>query len=301
MKIQPLHAPGRLSSLAWTAIHLLGLAFGSARAEEPPAPYLKSIADRFESAWHEKAPLPALSRLAPEVSLDQAYEIQRAWVGATLEAATGRESGIGGVKGGVVTPGGQKALGITQPVGAILRASGRFEADCVPAVSRAQFPGLRLETEIGFVIDRRIEGPVTTIEAFRAHVRAIVPAIELVSGEWDAPEGNVTAVDLAGINVSAAGYIVGDPVPPDELDPRRIALRFSRSGETLHEASGDECWRGPWETALWLANFAHRQGIELGPGQVILCGALGEIQPGKPGAYRCDAGKLGTIRFTVTD
>ena len=41
------------------------------------------------------------------------------------------EAGSGGVKGGVVTPAGQKRLGVTEPVGAILRAAaGHHKPTC---------------------------------------------------------------------------------------------------------------------------------------------------------------------------
>lgn len=253
---------------------------------------LSSRADRFVEAWNRDEPLPNGKGL----TLDQAYALQRDWVMRTLD-----EKGLGGVKGGVVSPGGQEWLGITEPLAAILRASGRFEARDRPEVSREDFPGLRLETEIGFIIDKRIEGPLASVEAFRKHVSGIVPIIELVSGKWQQSAAKPTASDLVAINVTAAGYIVGDPVDPDSIDPKKVSLKLDRDGETLHRGSGADCWKGPWETGLWLANYAHRQGIVLEPGQVIICGALGKIQPGEPGQYRLEAGKLGTIEFTVTE
>ena len=255
---------------------------------------LQVIANRFETAWNEGMPLPAISKLKPDVTLDKAYNVQRAWVRRTLD-----EKGIGGVKGGVVSPGGQKWLGVEEPVGAILRASGRFNAKDAPVISMEKFPGLKLETEIGFVIGKRVVGKLVSVADFKTHVRGIVPAIELISGDWEGGEGKPNAADFAAINVSAAAYIVGEPVAPDAIDPKAITLSLSKDGKKLHEAPGSDCWKGPWETGLWLANFAHRQGITLEPGQVIICGALGKIQKAEAGNYRYDAGDLGEIRFQV--
>lgn len=252
------------------------------------------LADQFVAAWQAGEPLPALSRIAPEITLSQAYDLQRAWVRATLD-----EAGIGGVKGGVVTPGGQKWLGVEEPVGAILRASGRFEGTDTPEISLQQFPGLKLESEIGFVIGKPITRRLETVAEFKAHVSGIVPAIELISGAWEGAEGKPSPADLAGINVTAAGTIIGDPISPGSLDPKLVTLELSREGEVINTAPGVDCWRGPWETGLWLAQFAHRQGIELQPGQIIICGALGKILEAEPGPYHYNAGGLGAFSFSV--
>ncbi|MDF1813310.1 MAG: fumarylacetoacetate hydrolase family protein [Verrucomicrobiales bacterium] len=249
-----------------------------------------SEADPYVDAWNSGKPLPYIENLA----LQEAYDLQRAWVLRTLD-----EAGIGGVKGGVVSPGGQKAFAITEPVGAILRAGGRYEARDKPEISLQVFPGLKLETEIGFVIGKQVDQKLESVDQFKDHVSAIIPAVELISGNWQKPNGKLTAEALAAINVSAAGYIVGSPVDPAAIDPKELSLYLAKDGEQLHSAPGRDCWKGPWETGLWLTNFAQRQGINLQPGQVIICGALGQIQPAETGRYRYDAGELGVIEFSV--
>jgi len=256
---------------------------------------MHETADAYADAWRAAEPLPAASRLSPDITLDQAYDLQRAWVYATAAAG-----GIGGVKGGVVSPAGQEQFGIREPIGAILRGGGRLDAAEEPVVIRqADYPELVLETEIGFVIGRRIDRPLSSLAELQAHVSGIAPVIELPAGAWELPEGPSRAVDYAAANLRSAGYIVGTPTAPERLDPRNVELIFSKDGRELHRAGGDSCWEGPWETARWLALFAYRQGIALEPGQVIICGALGKVQPGEKGDYRLDAGALGSIRFSI--
>lgn len=262
---------------------------------EAPHP-LQQVANQFESAWDAGEALPAISRLRPDVTLDDGYTVQRAWVRATLN-----EAGIGGIKGGVVSPGGQNWLGVDEPVGAILRASGHRQAKEEPEFSLSDTVNLKFETEIGFIVDKKIERPLESVEEFREHIRAVVPAIEVLQGEWEGTDGKPTPADLAAINVSASGYIVGEPVDPSEVDPGAVTLKLEKDGEQLHEAPGSDCWKGPWETGLWLANFAHRQGVFLEPGQVIICGALGKVQKAEVGDYVFEAGDLGTIRFSVSE
>ncbi|MEM7394737.1 MAG: fumarylacetoacetate hydrolase family protein [Verrucomicrobiota bacterium] len=250
-------------------------------AEQPKA-------DAFVEAWKSGKPLPAFSG-----SLEEAYALQRAWVPRTLD-----EQGVGGVKGGVVTPAGQARFGIEEPVGALLRASGRLQAGVKPRVSLKRFPGLKLETEIGFVLARDLEKLPENLAAFKQQVRSVVAVVELVAGRWETG-GKLTAEQLAAVNVLAAGTIVGLEADPAAVDPGRLKLRFSKDDQPLHEAHGSDCWKGPWETAFWLAGFAHRQGISLKAGHLIICGALGKIHVAEPGRYRYDAGQLGLIEFEV--
>ena len=251
------------------------------------------LAQSYARAWNSAEPLPALTALARHPDLDLAYRIQNAWVGATLDAP-----GVGGVKGAAVTPGAQKFLGLGEPLGAVLRASGRFEAKDKPIVYLKDWPGLKIETEIGFVIGKTIDRDLRSVDDFKSRVGAIVPVVELPAGAWK-PNGGVTAVDLAAVNVTSAAYIVGQSVNPRQVDPRKTVIGLTKDGEKLHEASGEDCWKGPWQTGYWLARFAHRQGIVLKPGQIITCGALGKIHPGAGGSYVVDYGELGTIRFTL--
>ena len=278
------------------------------------------LADRYAAAHAAGEPLPQFSRQpeAAEMTLADAYDVQRNWTRAAFgpeDAASGAAApedaatgGLGGVKGGVVTPGGQKWLGVTEPIGALLPAAGllRADADAPTVVSLAERPGLSIETEIGFVVGRRIDRELTTVEEFLQHMRAVVPAVELPAGRW-AKESKPTPADLAAINVSAAEYLVGPEADPRALDLNAVPLSLSRDRETLHTAVGSDCWKGPAETGLWLAQFAWRQGVVLEPGQIILCGALGGPQKAEPGRYVATFGKLGTLgtlgtlRFDVTE
>ena len=254
----------------------------------------RRLADRFITAWKAGEPLPALSRIAPGITLSAAYDLQRAWVRETLDG-----SGIGGVKGGVVTPGGQKWLGVKEPIGAILRASGRFQGKVSPSISLEKFPGLKLESEIGFVVGKPITGELKSLEEFKEHISGIVPAVELISGQWHGTEGKPTPADFAAINVTAAGYIVGEPIEIGSVDLRSTAVILSRDGEVVNRSNGNETWQGPWQTGFWLARFAHRQGVLLEPGQVIICGALGKILDAEPGRYRYELERAGSFEFSV--
>lgn len=259
---------------------------------QTPAP--AQVADQFLAAWESKKTLPAISKLMPGVSLEQAYEVQQLWVKRSMKTKD-----IGGIKGGVVGVESQQSYGLKEPLGGVLRGKGRMDKRAKNVIRLKKFPGLKLETEIGFVIGKRLDKAPTNIEEFRSYVSAIVPVMELVAGTWDNPGGTPNAANIAATNLSAAGYLVGTPVAVNSLDPREAVLKFSKDGNVLHEGKGSEAWHGPWETAFWLAQFAQRQGIVLEPGQVIISGAVGKVHDGLPGEYVLEAGALGEIRFVI--
>ncbi len=257
---------------------------------------MQQIANKYLQAWTTDKPLPALSKLNPDITLDEAYDIQRAWV-----IQSKGYSGIGGVKGGVVTPSSLELFGIDKPLGGILRASGTIDGAEEVTLRLSEYVDMVLETEIGFVVGKTIDQELQTVEEFKEYVNGIIPVMEIASGAWDQPEGDPIAIDFAAINLKAHSIIKGKPVDPSTIDPKAVKIVFSKDDEALHEAVGSDCWEGPWETGLFMAQFAHRQGIKLEPGQIIICGALGSVHPGAVGKYLMDTGDLGKVQFTIIE
>ena len=261
---------------------------------QTPTPSLQAIAKYFENAYKTGEPLPPVKKIYPEISLEEAYEVQGAWVTNSLSP-----EGIGGVKAGVVTPESQKTFGIDTPISGILREKGKIEAKKQAKIKLADYPDLVLETEIGFVIGKTLNKVPSSIEEFQTYVAEIVPVIELAAGVWDKPGGAPSPANYIAINLLATGYIIGEGLAPDQLDPMDISLRFSYEGEELHTAKGSDNWNGPWQTALWMTAYARQQGIALEPGDIIICGALGQVHPGEKGVYTYEASPFPGFRLKI--
>ena len=268
--------------------------FGEFKSYASPPNQYQVAANEFIKAWKEEKPLPVLTEIVPEITLDQAYNVQRSWVINTLA-----QEGAGGVKGAMVTPQSQSNYGLDEPMAAILRGNGKITNSDNNVILRKDYPNLSVETEIGFIVGETIDDEISSLEEFKQHITGIAPIIELPAGKTKAAKGPVNVANVAGTNVRSMAYIVGDPVAPDQIDPRQASIRLLRNGEVLHEATGADCWEGPWQTAFFLAGFAHRQGIILEPGDVIICGALGKIHDGTKGKYLYQSDLLGEVAFTI--
>jgi 2-keto-4-pentenoate hydratase len=255
---------------------------------------LQIIADEFETAWNHHQPLPAIRELYPEIAIEQAYNVQRAWVHKTKG-----EKGYIGVKGEHVRKYDQKQIAGKESIGATLRADSHLFAEHQPTIHLAEFTDLKLQTGIAFVISRSIDRKLTTVEDFIDHIGGIVPAITLISAEQQKTGNSPVAVDLAAKNLNLAGSITCEKVDPESIELGASSLSLTYNGQLLYESAVSDSCEDLWETGLWLAQYAHRQGVILEPGNVILCGSAGNFHRAKKGSYELNAGILGKIRFSV--
>ena len=114
---------------------------------------------------------PPLSESAPDMTLDQAYAVQRALEKALVDGG----DRVVGWKAGFTNAALQESYGVREPVLAFLLASGVFASgDAVP-VSR--FVSLGLEIEMAFRMKADLSGPgVTSASALRAVEGACRPS-----------------------------------------------------------------------------------------------------------------------------
>ena len=242
--------------------------------------------------------LPQLSAIRPDATLADAYDLQKRFVDKVAK----KHKGIAGYKGAVAGAAGQKALKLNGPLSAVLFRDGWLEATAKPTIRLAKFPGTKIETEIGFIIGKAIDQPISDVDALKAHVEAIVPVIELPAGKLEAAQP-MTALDLAAANVMSANYIVGRRNPVAKVNPDRatirLAKRLARGDEEKNKTTGAAAHRGQWQNLLHQVNHALGQGREIKPGHLILTGALGKIIPAEPGDWSGDFGALGKINFSI--
>ena len=242
-------------------------------------------------AYAQKQPIPVLSATMPNLDVNAAYEIQKAYLQKRLE-----NDKIGGFKAGLTTPAAQERFGVTSPVTGILFASGKL-ADGA-SVDSAAFRGLMLETEIGFVLGEAITQPVKDVAELQQKVRGVFPAIELPEMGF-ADMKQLKGVDIIAADVAAVQFIVGAEQALAGQDVNAVTVNLTLNDETVNTGTGSEALGDQWQAALWLVNSIIAQGWTIESGQVLMTGALGKMVPGKPGKYVANYGNFGTITFEV--
>jgi len=237
-------------------------------------------------------PTPVLSKANPDLDVETAYKVQKAYVQWRMT-----KDKVAGFKAGLTTEGAQKAFGVTFPLSGILYDSGKLGGS--PVVDGKAFRRLGIETEIGFVIGQSINRPIQDIQEFQKMVSAVMPAIELPDLGFAEDMKEVKGVDLIAANVGAAKFIAGTPRPYQGVNLNQVNVTLSYNGQALYQGKGVEALGDQWKAALWLVNSVVEQGYKVEPGHILITGALGKLIPGKPGQYVADYGDFGKISFEV--
>jgi 2-oxo-hept-3-ene-1,7-dioate hydratase len=252
-------------------------------------------ARRLRAAERSGKPIRQLSLQYPDMTIEDAYRVQRALV--ALKVAEGRT--IKARKIGLTSRAMQQAVSIAEPdYGVIFDDMFFDDGGTVPA---RRFIRPRVEVELAFVLDQPLKGPgVTALDVLDA-TRWVTPALEILDArvQMSDPEtGHLrTIVDTISDNAADAGIVVGGrAVRPDACDLRRVAalLYVNEAIEETGVAAG--VLGHPANGVAWLANRLAAYDDHLPAGQVILAGSFTRPVFVRAGdVIHADFGDLGAI------
>jgi 2-oxo-hept-3-ene-1,7-dioate hydratase len=257
------------------------------------------IAGRLREAERTKTPTRQISQSHPDLTVDDAYAIQRA--GVDLAVADGRVAR--GRKIGLTSRVMQQAVGITEPDYGVLYDDMFFADGSV--VPRDRFIAPRVEVELAFVLGSALRGPDCTIYDVLRATEYVTPAIEILDARFqmtDPDTGSTrTIVDTIADNAADAGIVTGGRVVrPDDVDLRWVAALLYRNGVIEESGVAAAVLNHPANGVAWLANRLAGHGVELRAGEVILAGSFTRpvwVEPGD--TFHADYGPLGSIAFSV--
>ncbi len=259
----------------------------------------KPITDRILHAYRhllqaevEKRTVSPLTEIYPELTVDEAYEVQLTSIAKKVEQ--GQQ--VVGKKIGLTSLAMQKLLGVDQPdYGHLLD-----EMD-VPNHSSLFIDRLfqpKVEAELAFVLKKELRGPAVTIEDVLEATAYIVPAIEIVDSriaDW-----KVKLQDTIADNASCGLFILGDQkLAAKGKDLREVEMSLYRNGELMNTGSGAAVLGHPAACVAWLANKLHQYNVVLKAGEVILSGALSAaVNAEKGDRFTADFDQLGKVEVT---
>lgn len=268
---------------------------------------IAALAADHETARRTACPIDPPTRSYPNMTLDDAYAIQAAWV--DLQVAAGAT--IRGHKIGLTSRAMQMAMRIDEPdFGALL------DHMFIPnggSIVAAEHLDPKIEVEFAFVLARDLVphhlGRELTVDDVLAATGSVVPALELIdarSHRVHPEDGRTrTVLDTISDNAANSGIVVGSThVSVDEV--RDGGLRWAgaiayRNGIVEETGLGAGVLDDPTMGIVWLANRLQRIGIPLTSGETILAGSFTRPIDCRPGdEFRVDFGNLGTIELNIT-
>ncbi|WP_139851409.1 2-oxo-hept-4-ene-1,7-dioate hydratase [Acinetobacter pullicarnis] len=258
---------------------------------------IQDLALQLDQAEQTGQQMRQFSLQYPEMSMEDAYAIQKAWVAHKI--AAGRK--MVGHKIGLTSRAMQVSSNISEPDYGVLLDDMLFQEGTDLPMSRFIVP--RVEVELAFILAKPLSGPNCTIFDVLNATDYVVPAVEIIDARLhnvDPATGITRKVfDTISDNAANAGIVLGGrPIKPDALDLRRIPAILYRNGVIEESGVSAAVLNHPANGVAWLANKLHPHGITLQPGQIILGGSFTRPVAAQAGdTFHIDYDQLGSISF----
>jgi 2-oxo-hept-3-ene-1,7-dioate hydratase len=256
---------------------------------------VRVAAESLHRAEKSRTQIRQLSLEFPDITIEDAYAIQKAWI--EIKLAEGRV--VKGHKIGLTSKAMQSALNIDEPDSGVL-LDDMFFADggLVPS---DRFIATRVEAELAFIMKQRLAGPGCTLFDVLNATDFVVPALEILDTRIERVDPATKATrkifDTIADNAANAGIVLGGrPLRPLDADLRWIGALCYRNGQLEETGLAAGVLNHPATAVAWLANKIASIGLALEPGQVVLAGSfIRPIEARKGDTIQADYGAYGSV------
>jgi 2-oxo-hept-3-ene-1,7-dioate hydratase len=260
---------------------------------------IAELAQRLDAAEKSRVQIPQFSLEFPQITIEDAYAIQRAWVDLKLQ--NGRK--LKGHKIGLTSRAMQRSSNISEPDYGALLDDMFYESGAEIPIDRYIEP--RVEVELAFVLAERLTGPNCTLFDVLSATAYVVPAVEIIDARIERIDSKTKVTrkvfDTISDNAADAGIVLGGrPFKPLDLDMRWVSALCYRNGVIEESGVAAAVLNHPANGVAWLANKLGPHGVALEPGQVILGGSFtAPVFAHRGDTFHVDYGPVGavTMRF----
>jgi len=258
---------------------------------------IDEIAAAHEQAKRTVTPIRRITLTHPGMTIDDAYACQQRWV--ELQLVGGRT--VAGHKIGLTSRAMQQAVSIDEPDFGTLLDDMVVEPGS--ELHAASYLDPKLEVELAFVLERRLEGDAVTAADVLAATDFVVPAAELIdarSYRVDPHDGvSRTVRDTIADNAANAGIVTGGGrVDARSLDLRWVGAIVARNGVVEETGLAAGVLGDPVLGIVWLARRLARYGVALEPALPILAGSFTRPVACRAGdEFELDFGPLGSFQL----
>ena len=235
---------------------------------------IEAAALALDEAERTRVQTGLLSLKYPNITMDNAYAIQGAWVKKKIN--DGRK--VIGWKIGLTSKAMQYALNINIPDSGVLFDDMVFEDGATIPASRFIQP--RIEAEIAFVMKKPLKGPNVSVFDVLNATDYVTPALEILDTRILRIDPQTkkarTVFDTISDNAANAGIVTGGrAVRPADIDMRWMGAIVSRNAEVEETGLGAGVLNQPARGIAWLANRLAQFGDEgIEAGQIVLAGSF---------------------------
>lgn len=260
------------------------------------AQLIKQLADYVHHAEKEKREIKRITaEIYPDLTIEEAYLVQDELVKQKL--AEGKN--IIGLKMGLTSEAKMKQMQVNNPLyGYVFDYMAINDGE---TISMSDYIHPKAEPEIGFILNKDLEGPdVTLLDVLRA-TEHVFPAIEIIDSRYENFE--FTLPDVIADNTSASGVVLGASLRrPETLELDVVGVTLSINGDIKALGAGANVLGHPANSIVRLVHMLSQVGKKVKAGDMILTGGITAAIPIKAGDHVvAKMGGLGEVSFLVKE
>lgn len=251
---------------------------------------LNAIAEFVDDASRYANAIPQLSESGKDLTLEQAYEVQR----LSVQRRYDRGQKQVGVKMGFTSRAKMIQMGVDEMIWG--RLTNTMLVEDGGEINLSDFVHPRVEPEIAFLLNKPLEGLVSPAQAMLA-VEAIAPALEIIDSRYENFKFNLP--DVVADNTSTSAYVVGPWVRPD-IDFTNLGMIMSFDGRAVQIGSSAAVLGHPLRALVGASRLVAEDGGRLEAGWTVMAGGATAAEALTSGLHVClEAQNMGSVSFSV--
>lgn len=252
---------------------------------------LDQVAEIVDTAAVSATAIAQLSLSGHELTLDEAYEVQKRSIARRIS----RGERLVGVKMGFTSRAKMKQMGLNEVIWG--RLTDAMQVADGGAITFAKYVHPRVEPEIAFRLKHPLAGRVSEAEAWAA-VDAVAPALEIIDSRYRNFKFNLA--DVVADNSSSSSFVLGPWHAPD-VDIGNLEMVMQFDGQPVQKGVSSAILGHPIRSLMEAARLASAGGVQLMAGSIIMAGGATAAEALRPGvSVRLAVEKLGQVAFSVS-
>lgn len=248
----------------------------------------QDAADAILKAEETRVVCPQPSKTWPDMTLEDAYDVQRRWAAARVA----RGAKIVGRKIGLTSRAMQQASKMTEPDYGVILDDALFHDGA--RIAAGTFIKPRLEVELAFVMGSDLSGAGCQVHDVLRATEFVQPALEIIDYRTEVPR---QIVDTIADNAAFGAIVLGGRIiRPFDTDLRRVGASLSQNGAIEETGLAAGVMGHPAAGLAWLVNKLAPQGDGLKKGDIVLGGSFTRpVDVSSGDVIFADYGPLGSL------
>lgn len=248
--------------------------------------------ERVANAQMNKEAMEKITNSYPELTIEEAYEIQR----LSMEKSISADNPFIGWKMGLTSKAKQQQVGVDSTIygrlteGMFLRTNQIVASDYIHP---------RVEPEIAFTFKKALAGENLTPQQVWAAVEYVYLALEVIDSRYE--NFSFSLPDVIADNASSTKFLLGSqPYAPTTTNWAAVQVSLYQNNEKKYEGAGAAILEHPIYSVIELLNLLSKEGRGIIPGEIVLAGAMTDAVAVKgDDVVTADYGQLGILTLHV--